>query len=130
VQWITDAAIPIALGLVSAFGATWYSNRKNAEKLERQANDRAADAIRAYIRVLHETWWGSNSCELLSAVAFRSCARRAFTPSPCRVGDTVEIEAAIAEVPMSFRRIFQAAFWPRRLCFPARLYARARHRRP
>lgn len=54
-QWITDAAIPIALGLVSAFGATWYSNRKNTERLEREANDRAADAIRAYIRVLHET---------------------------------------------------------------------------
>jgi hypothetical protein len=55
VQWITDVAVPIALGLLAAFGATWFSNRKNTQRIEREANDRAADAIRAYIRTLHDT---------------------------------------------------------------------------
>jgi hypothetical protein len=55
VQWITDVAVPIVLGLLAAFGATWYSNKKNAERLERDADDQAATVIRSYIRVLHET---------------------------------------------------------------------------
>jgi type II secretory pathway pseudopilin PulG len=55
VQWITDVAVPIVLGLLAAFGATWYSNKKNAQRLEREADDRAAGAVRAYIRALRDT---------------------------------------------------------------------------
>lgn len=54
-QWITGVAIPIVLGLLAAFGATWYSNKKNAERIKREADDRAADAVRSYIRVLRDT---------------------------------------------------------------------------
>ncbi|WP_105035892.1 hypothetical protein [Cryobacterium aureum] len=54
-QLITDVAVPIILGLLAAFGATWYSNKKNAERLEREADDQAAATIRLYIRVLDET---------------------------------------------------------------------------
>lgn len=54
-QWITDVAVPVVLGLLAAFGATWYSNRKNAERLERENDERAENAIRLYIRVLRET---------------------------------------------------------------------------
>ena len=54
-NWITDVVIPILLGLVSAFGATWYSNKRSTERLKREANDRVADAIRSYIRALRET---------------------------------------------------------------------------
>ncbi|MGJ8720856.1 MAG: hypothetical protein ACSHW9_03320 [Salinibacterium amurskyense] len=54
-QWITDVAVPIVLGLLAAFGATWFSNNKNEKRLEREANDRATDAIRSYIRALRDT---------------------------------------------------------------------------
>ena len=54
-EWITDVAVPLVLGLVAAFGATWYSNRKSAQRAVYEADERAADAIRAYIRVLKET---------------------------------------------------------------------------
>lgn len=55
VQWIADVVVPLIVGLLAAFGATWYSNKKNAERLERDADDRAANAIRTYIRALRET---------------------------------------------------------------------------
>jgi len=56
VQWlVTGLAVPIVLGLLSAFGATGYSNKKAAERIQREADDRAADTIRAYIRALHNT---------------------------------------------------------------------------
>jgi hypothetical protein len=55
VEWITDVAVPIVLGLLAAFGATWYSNKRSAERLQREADDRAADAVRAYIRALRDT---------------------------------------------------------------------------
>lgn len=51
----TDILIPVALGLLSAFGATWYSNRKSAQQLKRANDERASDAVRAYIRALNET---------------------------------------------------------------------------
>lgn len=54
-EWITDVAVPIALGLLAAFGATWYSNKKNSQRLEREADDRATGAVRAYIRALRDT---------------------------------------------------------------------------
>jgi len=54
-EWITGVAVPIVLGLLAAFGATWYSNKRSAERLQREADDRAADAIRAYIRALRDT---------------------------------------------------------------------------
>jgi hypothetical protein len=55
VEWITGVAVPLVLGLLAAFGATWYSNKRNAERLEREADDRAADAVRSYIRALRDT---------------------------------------------------------------------------
>jgi hypothetical protein len=55
VQWITDVTIPLILGLLAAFGATWYSNKKNAERIGREADDRAAGAVRSYIRALRDT---------------------------------------------------------------------------
>jgi hypothetical protein len=55
-QWlVTGLAVPIVVGLLSAFGATWYSNKKTVERLRREADDRAADAVRAYIRALRNT---------------------------------------------------------------------------
>lgn len=54
-EWITDVAVPIVLGLLAAFGATWYSNERQVKRLQRETDDRAADAIRAYIRALHDT---------------------------------------------------------------------------
>jgi len=55
VEWITDVAVPVVLGLLAAFGATWYSNKKSGERAEHEADDRAGDAVRAYIRALRET---------------------------------------------------------------------------
>jgi hypothetical protein len=55
VEWITQVAVPLVLGLLAAFGATWYSNKKSAERLRREADDRAADAIRSYVRALRDT---------------------------------------------------------------------------
>lgn len=43
------------LGLLAAFGATWYSNKKNAQRLKRDADDRVIDAVRSYIRALRDT---------------------------------------------------------------------------
>lgn len=54
-DWITGVVVPIALGLLAAFGATWYSNRQNAQRLQSEADDRAADAVRSYIRALRDT---------------------------------------------------------------------------
>jgi len=54
-DWITGVVVPIVLGLVAAFGATWYSNKMAAQRAQREADDRAADAVRAYIRALRET---------------------------------------------------------------------------
>jgi hypothetical protein len=54
-EWITGVVVPIGLGLLAAFGATWYSNRKNDRRLQQEANDRAADAVRGLIRALRDT---------------------------------------------------------------------------
>ncbi len=52
---ITGIVVPLVLGLLAAFGATWYSNRQSARRTQREADDRAADAVRAYIRALSAT---------------------------------------------------------------------------
>lgn len=54
-EWITGVAVPLLLGLLAAFGATWYSNKKSAQRLKREADENAANAVRAYIRSLRDT---------------------------------------------------------------------------
>jgi hypothetical protein len=54
-EWIlTGIAVPIVLGVISAYGATWYSNKQSSEREERAADGRAKDAVRAYIRSLDD----------------------------------------------------------------------------
>lgn len=47
--------MPILLGFLAAFGASWYSNKKNAERLRHEADDQAAGAIRSLARALRDT---------------------------------------------------------------------------
>ena len=54
-QWITGVVVPVVLGLLAAFGATWYSNRMSTKRHEREADDQASDAVRLYIRALRAT---------------------------------------------------------------------------
>ncbi|WP_313356208.1 hypothetical protein [Microbacterium sp.] len=51
-EWVPDVVVPVGLGLVSAFGATAYTNRLVTRREERNADEIAEAAIRAYANAL------------------------------------------------------------------------------
>lgn len=53
-EWITSVAVPIVLGLVSAFGATVYANKKAVQRESRVSDETAKHAVRAYIKSLRD----------------------------------------------------------------------------
>jgi hypothetical protein len=53
--WLSDIVVPIVLGLLSAFGATAYSNWHNDKRRQLEDDARAEDAVRDYIRALRDT---------------------------------------------------------------------------
>lgn len=49
-EWLTGVSVPVLIGLVSSFGATWYTNRQQVKNELRAERTRSAQAIRAYVR--------------------------------------------------------------------------------
>lgn len=51
-EWLPDVVVPVGLGLVSAFGATKYTNRLAVKRDQQTRDDEAEAAIRAYANAL------------------------------------------------------------------------------